>query len=97
MPAGPEAKFQAKIVSYLKKKGCVVLKYEQNATTHSGFPDILFMESGFWGAIEVKKSKNAKFQPLQKEMIEKLDKMSWARVVYPENWEEVKKEIEEIL
>lgn len=97
MAVGPEAKFQAKIISWLKKQGCLPIKYEQNATTKAGIPDIIFFKEGFWGALEVKKSKTAKFQPLQKEMIAKMDEMSWARAVYPENWDEIKKELEEIL
>ena len=55
------------------------------------------MKEGFWGAIEVKKSKTAKYRPGQKETVAKMDTMSWARVVYPENWPEVQKELTEIL
>lgn len=78
-----------KITRYLKKHGCLVI--ESKAGT------LIFFKDGFWGALEVKKSKTAKFQPLQKEMVAKMDEMSWARVVYPENWEEIQKELEEIL
>lgn len=49
------------------------------------------------GAIEVKKSKTAKYRPGQKETVAKMDAMSWARVVYPENWPEVQKELTEVL
>ena len=92
-----EADFQSKIVKWLRSKGCMVLKYQQNATTRAGIPDIIFLKEGFWGAIEVKKSKTAKFRPGQKEMVAKMNEMSWAKAVYPENWDETKKEMEEIL
>ena len=92
-----EADFQSKIVKWLRSKGCMVLKYQQNATTRAGIPDIIFLKEGFWGAIEVKKSKTAKFRPGQKEMVAKMNEMSWAKAVYPENFDETKKELEEIL
>ena len=92
-----EKDFQSKIVKWLRSKGCMVLKYQQNATTRAGIPDIIFLKEGFWGAIEVKKSKTAKYRPGQKEMVAKMNEMSWAKVVYPENWDETKKELETIL
>ena len=92
-----EKDFQAKVVKWLKAQHCIVLKYQQNATTRASIPDILFLKEGFWGAIECKKSKTAKYRPGQKEMVAKMDEMSWARVVFPENWSEIKGELEEIL
>lgn len=92
-----EKDFQAKVVRWLKSKDCVVIKYQQNATTRAGVPDLIFLKDGFWGALEVKKAKNAPFRPGQKQMVEKLDSMSWAKVVYPENYDRIKKELEEIL
>ena len=93
-----EKDFQNTIAKWLRAKGCVVLKYQQNATTRASVPDLLFLKDGFWGAIEVKKSKTAKFRPGQKETVAKLNEMSWAKVVWPgENWEETKKELSDIL
>lgn len=95
--AGPEAKFQSEMVKWLRSKGCVVYKLQANATTRVAQPDILALKDGFWLAIEAKASKNAKRQPGQKEMIEKLNEMSWAKIVWPDIWEETKKELEEML
>ncbi len=92
-----EADFQAKVIKWLKSKGCIVIKYQQNATTNASYPDVFFFKDGFWGALEVKKNKTAKYRPGQKQMIEKLNEMSWCRAVYPECWDDVKKELEEIL
>lgn len=92
-----EADFQAKIVRWLKSKKCIVLKYQQNATTHAGIPDIIFLKDGFWGAIEVKKSSKARVRPGQKENVEKMNEMSWAKFVFPENWDETKSELEQML
>lgn len=92
-----EADFQSKVIKWLRSQKCIVFKMQQNATTRIATPDILFLKDGFWGAIECKKSKNAKFQPGQKEMVAKMNEMSWAKAVWPENWEETKEELNFIL
>jgi hypothetical protein len=62
-----------------------------------GCPDIIFMLEGFWGAIEVKDSPKAKYQPLQEETLDKLDEWSWAKRVDPTTWPELRAELEHIL
>lgn len=95
--SGPEAKFQSSVIKYLRSKGCIVYKMQQNATTRIATPDVLFLKEGFWGAIECKASARAKFQPGQKEMVAKLNDWSYAQVAYPGNWDEIKKELDVIL
>lgn len=95
--AGPEAKFQAEVIRWLKKHGAVALKYQQNATTQAGVADVFFCKEGFYGFIETKASKNSPVRPGQKEFIEKINKWSYGKIVYPENWPEVQKELEVML
>lgn len=92
-----ESALQARFIKWLRSKGCIVWKLEQSATTQAARPDCIFLYEGFWGAIEFKKSAKARFRPGQKQMIEKLNEWSYARVVYPENEAEVKAELEQIL
>lgn len=92
-----EADFQAKIIKWLRAQGCIVLKQKMDATTRSGTPDLIFLKEGFWGAIEVKKSKTSSVRPGQKENIAKMNEWSWAKFVWPENWSEVQSELKEIL
>lgn len=95
-----ERDFQKTVIKWLKSKGCIVLKYQQNATTRAALPDIFFLKDGFWGAIEVKKTKTSPFRPGQREMVAKLDSMSWAKIVWGgknSNWPEVEEELKEIL
>jgi Holliday junction resolvase len=92
-----ETKVQSKIIKYLKSKGCYVIKTHPGLGTPTGCPDVVFMTEGFYGALECKASKNARFQPLQKETIEKLDDWSWAKVLYPENYDNVIAELDIIL
>lgn len=92
-----ERELQKTIIRWLRSKKCIVLKYQQNATTRSGVPDLVFLKDGFWGAIEVKRCKTAKYRPGQKEMIARMNEMSWAKAVWPENWADTRAELEEIL
>lgn len=92
-----ESNLQSTIRKYLKSKGCYVLVIMPQPGIPSGCPDILFMLEGFWGVIEVKASKSAPYQPLQKETLIKLGEWSWARRADPENWLEIKEELEAML
>lgn len=92
-----ESDFQAKVIKWLRSKGCMVYKMQQNATTRLATPDVFFIKEGFWGAIECKASARAKFQPGQKEMVAKLNDWSYAAVAWPDNWPEIQKELSVIL
>ncbi len=92
-----ESSFQSKVIEYLKGKGCYVIKTKPGPGTPKGCPDVFAFIEGLWLAIECKASKNAKSQALQPETVKKLDGWSWCKVVYPENWPEVKAELEEML
>lgn len=92
-----ESKFQAQCIKWLRSKGCKVIKCEQNATTHAGTPDIIFLKEQFWGVMEFKKAKNSPKRPGQKEWVDWANQNSWGAFVYPANWEEVKEELELML
>lgn len=93
-----EAKTQRSLITYLKSKGCYVIKTRPGANgTPTGCPDVIALYEGFWAAFECKASAKAPYQPLQKETLEKFDRWSFARTVYPENLQDVIAELEEIL
>lgn len=94
-----EAVLQTKIRTYLKGKGCYVLKTQPDARggAPTGCPDIFFFKEGFWGAIEIKASPAAPYRPLQLETLLKLNEWSWARRVDPTNWLDTQKELEMML
>jgi len=92
-----EAEVQKRLIKFLKKKGCFVIKTKPGTGTPLGTPDIIFLLEGFWGVIECKRSKSAPFRPLQKEQLERLGEWSYARVAYPENVDEIEAELERIL
>lgn len=81
-----------KIIRWLRAEKCTIID--------TNTPSVFFVKDGFWGAIEVKKTKTSPFRPGQREMITKLDSMSWAKVVWGgknSNWPEVEKELGEML
>lgn len=94
-----EAEFKQKFCKKLKALKCTVLQYQQGATTLAGFPDtIVLLPEGLTVFIEFKKSKNAKFRPGQKEWGEKLKERGYFWwVCYPENADEVMKEIKALV
>lgn len=93
-----EAKFQAKVIAYLKRKGCYVIKTQAAPGTPVGCPDVIaLMPGGGWLALECKASATSRYQPLQRETIKKLDAMYFSRRVDPSNWDAVKAEIDAII
>lgn len=92
-----ESTFQSTVIKYLEKKGCYVIK-TGGIGTPNGCPDVIaLMDGGGWLALELKASEKAKFQPLQKATIKKLNDMYYSRAVSPDVWSEVKKELENYL
>ena len=98
-----ESNLQSKIIKWLKSKGCFTFKLENDA----GDPDIIaLIDGGGWIALEVKKeypykkdgtAKKGAFRPLQQEKVRQLDNMYYARIVWPENWLDVKAELEKLI
>ena len=95
----PEGKFKKKVCSELKKLGATILQYKQDSTTVKGFPDTLvLLTESLVIFIDFKKSKTAKFQPLQKEWNKKLNERGFfAYIMYPENEKEVMAEIRNLI
>ena len=89
-----ENRFQGKLITEIKKRfpGAMVLKNDSNYK--QGIPDLLILHNNNWAALEVKKSKTAPCRPNQEYYIDELEKMSFARIVYPENKEEVLDELQ---
>lgn len=91
-----ERDYQKKLITKLKDTfpGCIVLK--NDAQLKQGIPDLLVLFKDKWVALEVKKSATAKHQSNQDLKVERMNEMSYASFIYPENEEQVFKEMKEV-
>ena len=89
-----ESKFQADLIKDIKSMfpGCVVMKNDSSYI--QGIPDLLVLYNDRWASLECKKSEGARKQPNQEYYVEKLDSMSFSRFIFPENKEEVLRELQ---
>lgn len=93
-----EKDFQSKLIEELEeifndKQNDVITKFEDI----QGFPDILILHKNKWAMLECKKSKDAPHGPNQDYYANKLNNMSFARFIYPENKKEVLHDLQSAL
>ena len=91
-----ESKFQKELMDEIRSlfPGCVIMKNDSGYI--QGIPDWTILYKNKWAALEDKKTKDARKQPNQEYYVEKLDDMSFSRFVYPENKQEVLRELKTI-
>lgn len=92
-----ERDFQKNLIKELKDifVGCIVMKNDSSYI--QGIPDLLILYNDKWAALEVKKSGAASHRPNQEYYVDKMDDMSFARFIYPENKEVVLDELQQTL
>ncbi len=92
-----ENAFQHMLIKKIKQRfpGCMVLKNDPNYI--QGIPDLIVLHGPRWAALEVKRSARASHRPNQEHYVEKMNQMSYARFIYPENEEEILDELQQAL
>ena len=89
-----ESRFQADLIVDLKAlfPGAIVIKAPSDYI--QGIPDLLILWGPRWAALEVKKSASEPYQPNQEYYVAKMNEMSFASSIYPENKERVLNELQ---
>jgi hypothetical protein len=84
-----ERYYQARLIKKLRVvlEDCIILKNDSGYL--QGVPDLIVLWRDRWAMLEVKDHEGSPFQPNQEWYLEKLNGMSFAAVVYPENEDEV--------
>lgn len=84
-----ENSFQMHLKQEIKQRfpGCYILKNDPNCI--QGFPDLLILYKNRWAALELKRSSTASHRPNQDYYVKKLNDISFAAFIFPENKEEV--------
>lgn len=88
-----ENKFQAKLIKELKDMfpNCIVMKNDSSYI--QGIPDLLVLYGNRWASLECKKNARASRQPNQEYYVDRMEEMSFARFICPENKDEVLDEL----
>lgn len=74
-------------------EGSIVQKMDSGQI--QGIPDLLILWRNKWAALECKKSASASKRPNQEYYVNKMNEMSFARFICPENKEEVLNDLEQ--
>lgn len=84
-----ENRYQAKVIKKLEElfPGCIILK--NDPSNRQGMLDLTILWGKYWASLEVKMSALSSTRPNQGYYVERLDSMSFAAYIYPENEEEV--------
>lgn len=90
-----ENDYQADLIKRIQTRfeGCLILKNDPNYKR--GIPDLTILYKDKWAALECKAHAKATHRPRQDSYIAKMDEMSFARFIYPENETEVLDELQQ--
>lgn len=80
-----ENRFQKEVIDEIKSRmpDAIVLKNDPNYI--QGIPDLLILNGPRWGALEVKRGIDAVHQPNQDYYVNRMNNMSFAAFIFPEN------------
>lgn len=92
-----ESVFQARLIKELKAMfpGCIVVKNDPNYI--QGIPDLTVYYKKHWATLETKKSSGSSKRPNQEYYVNRMNEMSFSRFIYPENKEEVLRDLQQAL
>ena len=92
-----ENSFKTSLVNELEDMfpGCIIIHGDPNEI--QGLPDLIILYEDRWAALEGKKDEDSSHRPNQDYYVDKMNHMSFAAFIYPENKEEVLHELQTAL
>ena len=89
-----ERDFQSDLIKEIKATFPDAIILKNDSGYKQGIPDLLILNEDKWAALECKQYANARHRPNQDYYISKMNKMSYARFIYPENKEDILDELQ---
>lgn len=86
--------YQARIIRRLRKEFPEGIVIKNDSSYIQGIPDVLILHGPRWAMLEVKVDAYSDVQPNQEYYVTKLNDMSYATFVFPENEEQVFHELQ---
>lgn len=92
-----ENDYQKKLIKTIEKRfpGSIVMKNDSSYI--QGIPDLTILYGSKWAALELKRKAKAHKQQNQDYYVKKMNDMSYAKFICPENEEEILNEMEQAL
>jgi hypothetical protein len=90
-----ESRFKTNLCGELREMfpGCILAHLDPNET--QGIPDLLILYEDQWAVLEGKRDAHAPHQPNQDYYVDKMNRMSYAAFIYPENKEKILYELQQ--
>ena len=92
-----ENKFKTELIKDIKKVLPDSMVLHLDPTERQGIPDLIVLGKNRWAALEGKKDKDASHRPNQDYYVHKMNELSYAAFVYPENKEVILHELQQAL
>lgn len=89
-----ESKFKRLVINELLSKYPKSYVIRTDPEFSLSYPDLIFLNDNFWAAFEIKRGVNAHKQPNQIYHVNEMNKLCFARFLYPENRMEVMYDLE---
>ena len=92
-----ENKFKTDLIKEIKTRLPGSMVVHLDPTELQGIPDILVLYKDKWAALEGKKNATASHRPNQNFYVKKMNNMSFAAFIFPENKEEILNDLQHAL
>ena len=91
-----ESEYQSKLKKRLQQDFPDAIIQKLDSGVKQGVPDLLILNGNKWAALEVKRTQKSTHRPNQDYYVKRMNEMSYASFVYPENEEEVVDELKKV-